>query len=168
MTNAKQWMPRPQWDAMKAGRQCPMCKSLTPRLVTPGYRDEHGSTIATLNASILRLATDQHTRGKCILISTNHGPEPHDLSEKDWQRFAADIRKASRAIVTATGCDKLNVEILGNQVAHLHAHLTTRYYGDNAPGARLIRDHANPMVLSPTTAADLARTISDALAYRVR
>lgn len=156
-----QWMPRGQWEALKTGEGCPMCLGLAnPELMLPDHVDEYGRTIASLDGSVLRLAADQFSRGYCILISTKHGPEIHDLDEDPYLRYAGDLRRATRAIAVATGADKMNVEMLGNMVPHLHAHLIPRYYADPAGGARLLRDHEAPVVLSSGEHTHLAKAIA--------
>lgn len=52
----------------------------------------------------------------------------------DQQAFFRDLVEAAQALDAAFGPTKMNVEILGNSVPHLHCHLVPRYYGDPAPG----------------------------------
>ena len=43
-----------------------------------------------------------------------------------------EIAQASRAIQSATGCEKINVAALGNVVPQLHVHVIARRRGDAA------------------------------------
>jgi len=45
-----------------------------------------------------------------------------------------DLRRASAAIAAATDAVKLNYEIHGNTVPHLHVHIFPRYVGDPFEG----------------------------------
>ncbi|MGH8878680.1 MAG: HIT family protein [Stackebrandtia sp.] len=142
-----------------------MCQGNSdPDLGDTGYIDAYGYTVSRLDASILRLVADQYSRGYCILISDAHGPELHDLDSDQASRFFADLTRASKAIAHAMAADKMNLEILGNAVPHVHTHLVPRYYGDSAPGARLLRDHNAPATLGHDEYADIARRIRYALA----
>ena len=95
--------------------------------------DLYGFTVAALEASVLRLARDQFSRGYCVLISREHGPEPHSIPEPAL--YWRDVTRACAAIEAACRSDKMNYLTLGNAVPHLHTHLIPRYYGDPAPGA---------------------------------
>ena len=45
-----------------------------------------------------------------------------------------DARKVSRAIACVTGAVKMNYEIHGNSIPHLHMHFFPRYRGDQFEG----------------------------------
>lgn len=120
-----EWMPRDEWDRLYRGEDCPLCR---PQPAA----DEYGVTIEYLPAGVLRLCRDQFSRGYCILISNEHGPEPHSI-ERPGDYFA-DVTRAGAAIEAACGADKMNYLTLGNAVPHLHTHLIPRYYGDPEPG----------------------------------
>ena len=49
-------------------------------------------------------------------------------------RLMADLQRASRALIKSTGCVKLNYEIHGNTIPHLHVHLFPRFPGDSFEG----------------------------------
>lgn len=48
--------------------------------------------------------------------------------------FMRDVQKAARALHKVTGAVKINYEIHGNTVPHLHMHLFPRYLDDGFPG----------------------------------
>jgi hypothetical protein len=52
-----------------------------------------------------------------------------------------DLVRVGRALARAFRPIKLNYQILGNLVPHLHAHVQPRYYGDPAPGRPLDPSH---------------------------
>ena len=60
------WMPRERWDALVRGEDCPLCATVR----STGATDEHGYTIADLQLSRLRLASNQFVPGYCVLICT--------------------------------------------------------------------------------------------------
>jgi len=56
----------------------------------------------------------------------------------------------------------MNVNLLGNLVPHLHAHLVPRYYGDSAPG-RPIDPGLQVVTLTPDEYQERVRQIQAAL-----
>jgi diadenosine tetraphosphate (Ap4A) HIT family hydrolase len=127
------WMPRAQWDALVRGDACPLCAEVrSPELV-----NDYGHTIADLQLSRLRLASNQFVPGYCVLICTRHVVEPYHLTSEERLRFFDDLTQATAAIAEVFAAIKMNIQILGNAVPHLHAHIVPRYYGDPAPSRPL-------------------------------
>jgi len=69
-------------------------------------------------------------QGYVCLVSKLHAVELHDLPEASAAAFMRDARRVSRALAAATGAVKLNYEIHGNSLPHLHLHFFPRYRGD--------------------------------------
>lgn len=69
-------------------------------------------------------------RGYACLVARTHVVELHDLDEDNAQAFMRDARRVSRALSRVTGAVKLNYEIHGNTLPHLHMHFFPRYVGD--------------------------------------
>jgi diadenosine tetraphosphate (Ap4A) HIT family hydrolase len=72
--------------------------------------------------------------GYACLVSQTHAVELHDLPDADASRFMRDARRVSRALAEVTGAVKLNYEIHGNSLPHLHMHFFPRYRGDQFEG----------------------------------
>ena len=73
-------------------------------------------------------------RGYAWLPFRRHVVELYELSEAESTAFMRDVRRVSHAIQTVTGAVKLNYEIHGNTVPHLHLHVFPRYLGDPFEG----------------------------------
>ena len=59
----------------------------------------------------------------------------HDLDPSDQAVLMTEIDRASRALVSLFGPDKINVGALGNMVPQLHIHVIARFRSDDAwPG----------------------------------
>lgn len=71
-----------------------------------------------------------------ILVPRRPGlSELIELEGSSRATLTAEIDHVSRALKALTGCDKLNVAALGNQVRQLHIHVIARFTGDPAwPG----------------------------------
>ncbi len=73
-------------------------------------------------------------RGYACLVSRTHAVELHELPEPTACAFMRDARRGSRALLAVTGAVKLNYEIHGNSLPHLHIHFFPRYRGDRFEG----------------------------------
>jgi diadenosine tetraphosphate (Ap4A) HIT family hydrolase len=136
-------MPRERWDALVRGEGCPLCADLA----TGAEVDAYGYTVADLRVSRLRLAANQSVPGYCVLIARRHVREPYELDRAAQKAFWDDVLQAGRAIEHAFGADKMNFEVLGNAVSHLHCHMKPRFYGDPAP-ERPIHPDARQVLLT--------------------
>jgi diadenosine tetraphosphate (Ap4A) HIT family hydrolase len=83
-------------------------------------------------------------RGYCCLVLRRHAVELYELSPDEASALIHDVQRVAEAVQKITGAIKLNYEIHGNTIPHLHVHLFPRYKGDpfeNGPiDARLIRE----------------------------
>jgi diadenosine tetraphosphate (Ap4A) HIT family hydrolase len=153
------WMPRERWDALVRGEGCPLCRDLAANEPANAY----GYTIADLRVSRFRLAANQSVPGYCVLIAHQHVREPYELERAAQLAFWDDLLQAGRAVERAFGALKLNFEILGNAIPHLHGHLVPRYYGDSAP-ERPIHPDAQHVTLTPNEYAERVARLRAALA----
>ena len=112
-----------RWRALCSGDACPICVRAEPLHV-----------IASLRSSWLTMPKEAPVAGYVCLVSRAHAVELHDLSEEDAQSFMQDARRVSRALAAATAAVKLNYEIHGNTLPHLHIHFFPRYCGDRFEG----------------------------------
>lgn len=126
----KVWIPREQWEALIRGIDCPLCAACQ----SDEPANDYGYTIADLHLSRLQLARNQFVPGYCVLICTRHVREPYHLTREEQSLFFDDMMHAAQALEQVFKPIKMNFQLLGNLVPHLHAHLVPRYYGDPAPG----------------------------------
>lgn len=68
--------------------------------------------------------------GKCVVISKKHFVELHEMSPQELLDFTADVQKAGKALKEVSGAVKINYELHGNTIPHLHIHLFPRYIDD--------------------------------------
>ena len=80
--------------------------------------------------SIALLGPWQYYQGYCILISRRHATELNQLPEDERIAYFNEMCLLAKAIEAAFRPRKLNYELLGNQVPHLHWHLFPRYDHD--------------------------------------
>lgn len=72
--------------------------------------------------------------GYVCLVSRVHAVELHELTVAQLTAFIQDAHRVSSVLSAATGAVKLNYEIHGNTLPHLHMHFFPRYAGDPFEG----------------------------------
>jgi diadenosine tetraphosphate (Ap4A) HIT family hydrolase len=80
--------------------------------------------------SIARLGPWQYHTGYCVLVARTHAAELHHLPDDERAAFLDEMVLLNRAIDTTFQPRKMNCEMLGNQVPHLHWHLFPRRFDD--------------------------------------
>jgi diadenosine tetraphosphate (Ap4A) HIT family hydrolase len=74
-------------------------------------------------------------RGYVVVIwRGRHVVEPTDLSAEEATAFWFDVLRVSRAMQVVYHPLKMNYQLLGNRIAHLHWTLAPRFVDDVAPG----------------------------------
>jgi diadenosine tetraphosphate (Ap4A) HIT family hydrolase len=87
-------------------------------------------TLAELGSSWVTVGEKVPLWGYACLVFRRHAVELHDLSESEGAAFMRDIRRLSAAVQLVTGATKLNYEVHGNTVRHLHMHFYPRHPDD--------------------------------------
>jgi diadenosine tetraphosphate (Ap4A) HIT family hydrolase len=131
LRNRYRWMPREEWNALVRGDACPMCANVEQE------ETRYGFLVARLQASNLHLSKNQYASGYCVLMYREHAAELHQLSTEKQAAFMRDLLQAGAAIARVFDPIKMNYQLLGNAIPHLHWHIVPRYYGDPAPGRPL-------------------------------
>jgi diadenosine tetraphosphate (Ap4A) HIT family hydrolase len=80
--------------------------------------------------SVVVLGAWQFFEGYCIALSRYHVRELYELEKTVRHAYVDEIAVLGKALASAFKPRKLNVEMLGNQVPHLHCHLFPRYESD--------------------------------------
>jgi len=80
--------------------------------------------------SVAFLGPWQFYHGYCLLVSRSHATELSRLPDAERRAYLDEMCLLARAVETACRPHKLNYELLGNQVPHLHWHLFPRYLDD--------------------------------------
>ncbi len=104
---------------------CPFCDKVANRDQLTA--EEH---VWTFPHSVALLGPWQFYAGYCVLIARQHATELSQLSDSARQGYLNEMCLLARAIEAVTHPHKLNYELLGNQVPHLHWHLFPRSADD--------------------------------------
>src|SRR3954465_13953285 len=74
-------------------------------------------------------------RGLSIVVwRGRHVVEPTELSDAEAAAYGREVLRGGRALGTVLEPVKLNYDVLGNSVPHLHTHIVPRYAQDPRPG----------------------------------
>jgi diadenosine tetraphosphate (Ap4A) HIT family hydrolase len=117
------WNETDRWAALCSGAACPICT-----------RGQPLDVVAGLEASWVTARETAPVRGYVCLVSRIHAVELHDLPAAAAAAFMRDAQLTSRVLSSITGAVKLNYEIHGNSLPHLHMHFFPRYRGDRFEG----------------------------------
>jgi diadenosine tetraphosphate (Ap4A) HIT family hydrolase len=104
---------------------CPLCDKLSRLAEVP---DE--DLVWQFPHSIAFLGSYQYHHGYCVLVSRKHVGELYQLPADERQAYLEEMCLLARVIQDAFQPIKMNYELLGNQVPHLHWHLFPRYKYD--------------------------------------
>lgn len=116
------------WDQLAEGENCPFCM---PREEANAFYD----FVLTLDVSSLYLLKNQAYRGHCVLIyDVRHAVRPDHLSLAEWSAYGADLHRVVKPLMDVCGADHINVEMMGNQMPHLHWQVVPRYKTDRRWG----------------------------------
>jgi diadenosine tetraphosphate (Ap4A) HIT family hydrolase len=118
-----------QFYAWRAGEGCPSCAEGRPETASVGARYFAGELCDAylVRADIQRGLTIAVFRGR-------HVVEPTELEDAEAATYGREVLRVGRAIEAAFAPIKLNYDLLGNSVPHLHTHIVPRYADDPRPG----------------------------------
>lgn len=153
------WPTKEKWNALIMGQDCPLCAAVKPGGVDKGF----SHFVADLSMGRLFLHNNQYVKGYCGLICFKHVREPYELPQDEQEQFFDDMMVSAMAIEKAFNSDKMNFQILGNLVPHLHVHLQPRYYGDEGGGGAM-DTHGKTVLLKPEEYQQRVQKIRDMLA----
>jgi diadenosine tetraphosphate (Ap4A) HIT family hydrolase len=118
-----------QFYAWRAGVGCPSCAEGRPPSTAAGERWFAGERCDAylVRADIQRGLTIAVFRGR-------HVVEPTELDDAEAAAYGREVLRVGQAIEAAFAPVKLNYDLLGNSVPHLHTHIVPRYADDPRPG----------------------------------
>jgi diadenosine tetraphosphate (Ap4A) HIT family hydrolase len=128
--------------------RCPICASGQPLDV-----------IAELDAVWVSAPPVAVLPGYACVVARRHVEEPFHLPDNEMFAFWRESMAVARALSSLLEPRKMNYEIHGNSIPHLHLHLDPRCAGDPFEGRPIAMDAA-----FFTRTADDLRRMADALA----
>lgn len=114
------------WEKMTREEGCPVCQEEPmPEGVVDVYETVH-SWLGSEPLACMKWA--------CHALCRYHAVELYDLEEEALLGFMKDVQRYALALKTVTHAVKINYEIHGNTIPHLHVHLYPRFTDDPFPG----------------------------------
>ncbi|MBA2252203.1 MAG: HIT family protein, partial [Nitrospirales bacterium] len=89
--------------------------------------------IADCGTSVAYLFEDQFFPGWTVLVLKRHTTELFQLSSDERSRLIEEVSAIAKALTEAFHSVKINYELLGNQLPHIHWHLIPRLVDDPSP-----------------------------------
>lgn len=83
--------------------------------------------VASLKLSDWGMYNDARFPGRSILSLRSHHSYEEEVPTATMRAFITEIQQVAKVIKTVTGCERVNIALLGNTVHHVHAHLIPRY-----------------------------------------
>jgi diadenosine tetraphosphate (Ap4A) HIT family hydrolase len=124
---------------------CPACSGRWP---APAQR------IADCGSTVAYLHDDQYFPGWTFLLLKRHATELWQLDAAERAALIEEVSRVARAVAEAFGAVKMNYELLGNAIAHLHWHLVPRRADDPSPTTPVWTVGHAPHHLGPAATAE--------------
>jgi len=120
--------------------------------------------IADLPTSRVYFNEDQFFPGWVFVVLKRHAVELYELTASERAAQVEDVARVARALAAVYQPVKMNYELLGNQVPHIHWHLVPRLADDPEPRGPVWRVTHELTVLPPNEVARRIGQIRAALA----
>ncbi len=116
------WTNHDEWAGLTNGSSCPVCRN--------GPTD----VLAELSAAWVTMPPLTPLMGYVCVVAKRHVVEPFELPMNERIGFWEDVNHVASSLSAQMNPVKLNYEIHGNTLPHLHLHLFPRQRGDRFEG----------------------------------
>ena len=113
--------------------------------------------IADLGTSRAYFNEDQFFPGWVFVVLKRHAVELYDLEARERATLIEEVSRVAQALARVYRPVKMNYELLGNQVPHIHWHLVPRLADDPEPRWPVWRVPHDP---EPLAGDEVARRIA--------
>jgi len=119
--------------------------------------------IAELETSRAFLHEDQFFAGYVLLVLRRHATELYRLEVAERRAHLEEVSRVAEALARVFRPVKMNYELLGNQVPHIHWHLVPRLSTDPDLRSPIWHVDHRPAPLAPAAARERIESIRRAL-----
>ncbi len=134
---------------------CPMCRR---------WDDDCDLRVIQLKHSFVTLNRDQFFPGYTLLFTRRHVTELFHLDGNERAELMDEVSRVARALHGVFRPDKINYELLGNMVPHMHWHLVPRFASEPLWPRPIWSEPHDERILSPEGYRDRIELIRKALA----
>lgn len=136
---------------------CPMCRK---------WDDDAELRIVELERCYVLLNRDQFFPGYTFVFAKEHVTELFHLDLTSRTAVMEEVTAVAAALYNAFRPDKINYELLGNMVPHMHWHLVPRFAGDPLWPRPIWSEPHEPVILPAEGYAERIGLIRKELKYR--
>ena len=119
------------------------CRACDARWPDPAYR------ITDLGLTVAYLHDDQFFPGWTVLVLKRHATELYELTREERAGLIEEVSRMAQAVASVYGARKVNYVLLGNQLPHIHWHVTPRLVDDPSPSEPVWSVRHEPRRLAP-------------------
>jgi diadenosine tetraphosphate (Ap4A) HIT family hydrolase len=134
---------------------CPMCHR---------WDTDSDLRIAELPHSYVILNRDQYFPGYTLLFTKDHATELFHLDREVRTALMEEVSSVAQALYTAYAPAKINYELLGNMVPHIHWHIVPRFQSEPLWPRPIWAEPHEERILSPGQYQQHIETIRSAIA----
>ncbi|MBT0665447.1 HIT family protein [Geobacter pelophilus] len=136
---------------------CQMCSK---------WLDEPEMRVAELEHSYVLLNRDQFFPGYCFVFTKTHVTELFHLDQDTRAAIIEEVNAVAAALFAVFQPTKINYELLGNMVPHMHWHIVPRFTTDPLWPRPIWSDPHEPLMLSPDDYRFRIQAIAELLSRR--
>ena len=130
---------------------CMACQGTWPR-------QDH--FIADLGLSKVYLHDDQFFLGWTVVVFQRHATELFQLAPTERFQLIEEVNRVAKILAEVYQAKKMNYELLGNQLPHIHWHIIPRLLSDPAPLEPVWRIPHCPLLLTGTALHDAVNRLA--------
>jgi diadenosine tetraphosphate (Ap4A) HIT family hydrolase len=127
------------------------------------WNDEPDLRIAELELCCVTLNRDQFFPGYCFVFTKDHVTELFLLDRQDRQTVLEEVTIVAAALYNIFKPAKMNYELLGNMVPHMHWHVVPRFTADPLWPRPIWSEPHEPVILAPDEYAGRVQLIQSSI-----
>lgn len=104
--------------------------------------------LTDLGLSKAYLHDDQFFPGWTVVVFQHHATELFQLAPTERFQLIEEVNRVAKTLAETYQVKKINYELLGNQLPHIHWHIIPRLAGDPAPLEPVWRVPHSPLLLT--------------------
>ncbi|CAH2030239.1 HIT family protein [Trichlorobacter ammonificans] len=137
--------------------------SVLPCSMCTRWTDDVDLRIMEFSHSYLVLNRDQFFPGYCLLFTREHVTELFHLERQVRQELMEEVCRVAAVLAPLFRADKINYELLGNMVPHIHWHLVPRRGDDPLWPRPIWAEPHRELLLTPEAYRERTAAIRQAL-----
>ena len=136
---------------------CPICSK---------WEDDEDQRVIELEHTLVSLNRDQFFPGYCFVYTKNHVTELFHLDRPTRNAVMDEVTAVAAALYNLFQPAKINYELLGNMVPHMHWHLVPRFVDDPLWPRPIWSEPHEPVTVSAAAYAERIAALQQAMRCR--